>query len=85
MALFYGWCSTASRLQSHYKETVYFSPLSPWENPGTHLINLKRMKGRVDPRAKLPQSTGFLTSDSNSDSITRDICVAYILGVTPKF
>ena len=28
MAPFYGWGSTASRLQSHYKETVYFLPLS---------------------------------------------------------
>ena len=24
--LFCGWCSTVSRLQSHYKETVYFLP-----------------------------------------------------------
>ena len=28
MALFYGWGSTVSRLQSHYEETVYFLPLS---------------------------------------------------------
>ena len=28
MAPFYGWGSTASRLQSHYKEAVYFLPLS---------------------------------------------------------
>ena len=41
MALFYGWSSTASRLQSHYKETVHFFP----EIPGTHLINLRKMKG----------------------------------------
>ena len=27
MAPFYGWGSTASRLQSHYKKTVYFLPL----------------------------------------------------------
>ena len=31
MAPFYGWCSTASRLQSHYKEAVYFIPLSSEE------------------------------------------------------
>ena len=28
MLPFYGWGSTASRLQSHYEETVYFLPLS---------------------------------------------------------
>ena len=28
---FYGWGSAVSRLQSHYKETVYFLPLSPQE------------------------------------------------------
>ena len=31
MAPFYGWGSTVSRLQSHYKETVYFLPLGPQE------------------------------------------------------
>ena len=29
MAPFYGWGSTASRLQSHYKETIFFLPGSP--------------------------------------------------------
>ena len=29
MAFFHGWASTASRLQNHYEETVYFLPLSP--------------------------------------------------------
>ena len=28
MAHFYGWGSTASRLQSHFEEAVYFLPLS---------------------------------------------------------
>ena len=28
MAPFYGWSSTFSRLQCHYRETVYFLPLS---------------------------------------------------------
>ena len=41
MGPFYGWGSTASRLQSHYEETVHFFP----EIPGTHLINLRKMKG----------------------------------------
>ena len=30
MAPFYGWVSTVSRLKSHYEETGYFFPLSPW-------------------------------------------------------
>ena len=31
MALFHGWGSTVSRLEHHYKETVYFLSLSPEE------------------------------------------------------
>ena len=31
MALFYGWDSTVSGLQSHYEETFYFLPVSPEE------------------------------------------------------
>ena len=30
-APFYGWGSTASRVQNHNEETVYFLPLSPQE------------------------------------------------------
>ena len=32
MAPLHGWDSTASKLQSHYEETVYFLP----KIPGTH-------------------------------------------------
>ena len=39
MAPFYGWGSTASRLQSHYE----FPGV-----PGTQMIDLGRMKGWVD-------------------------------------
>ena len=31
MAPFYEWGSTVSRVPSHYKETVYFLPVSLWE------------------------------------------------------
>ena len=31
LAPFHGWSSNVSRLQSHYGETVYFSPLNPQE------------------------------------------------------
>ena len=44
MAPFYGWGSTASSLQSHYEEAVYFFTTNFAEIPGTHLINLGRMK-----------------------------------------
>ena len=43
MVPFYGLGSAASRLQSHYEETVYF--LQSPGGPGTHLIDLTRMKG----------------------------------------
>ena len=46
MAPSYGWGSTASRLQSHY-EVVYFLPKFQ-DIPGTHLIDLERMRDRVD-------------------------------------
>ena len=37
--LFFGWDSTASRLQNHYQETVYFLPQVS-RIIGTHLINI---------------------------------------------
>ena len=45
MTLFYGWGSTASRLPSHFVETVYLLFTNKWpEISGTHLIDLGRMK-----------------------------------------
>ena len=44
MAPFYGWGSTASRLQSHFEEAVYFFTTKLPEIPGTNLIELGRMK-----------------------------------------
>ena len=49
MVPFYGWGSFASRVQSHYKEAVYTTKFP--EIPGTHLIELRRMKPRVNPGA----------------------------------
>ena len=47
MAPFHGWGSTASRLEplrgGHLLFTTKFT-----EIPGTHFIDLKKMKGRVD-------------------------------------
>ena len=47
MALFYGWGSTASRLESLREGSLIFTTKFP-ETPGTHFINLGRMKGWVD-------------------------------------
>ena len=47
MAPFYGWGSTASRLQPLRGGSLLFTIQFP-EIPGTHFIDLGRMKGRVD-------------------------------------
>ena len=44
MAPFYGWGSTASRLQPLQGGNIRFTIHFP-EIPGTHFIDLKRMKG----------------------------------------
>ena len=47
MAPFYGWVSTASRLELLRGGSLPFSTRFP-EIPGTHFINLGRMKGWVE-------------------------------------
>ena len=44
MAPFYGWGSTAPRLQALQGGSLLFTTKFP-EIPGTHFINLRRMKG----------------------------------------
>ena len=44
MASFYGWGSTASRLEPFRGVSLPFTTKFP-EIPGTHFINLGRMKG----------------------------------------
>ena len=44
MASFYGWGSTASRLTSLQGGSLLFTTKFP-QIPGTHFINLRRMKG----------------------------------------
>ena len=44
MALFFGWGSTASRLQPLRGGSLLFTIQFP-EIPGTHFIDLRRMKG----------------------------------------
>ena len=46
MTLFYGWGSTTSRLEPLWGGSLLFTTKSP-EDPGTHFINLGRMKGWV--------------------------------------
>ena len=44
MAPFYGWGSTASRLEPLREGSLLFTAKFP-EIPGTHFIDLRRMKG----------------------------------------
>ena len=44
MAPFYGWSSTASRLESLRGDSLIFTTYSS-EIPGTHFIDLGKMKG----------------------------------------
>ena len=44
MVPFYGWGSTTSRLQPLRRGSLLFTIQSP-ETPGTHFIDLGRMKG----------------------------------------
>ena len=53
MAPFYGWGSTAWRLELLQGGSLLFATKFP-EIPGTHFINLERMKGWVDPVAMGP-------------------------------
>ena len=59
MAPFYGWGSTASRLQPLRGGSLLFTIQFP-EIPGTHFINLRRMKGWVN----LGATQWFWTRDS---------------------
>ena len=47
MAPFYGWGSTASRLEPLRGGSLLFTTKFP-DIPGTHFIDLRRMKGWVD-------------------------------------
>ena len=44
MAPFYGWDSTVSRLEPLQEGSLLFTTKFP-QIPGTHFINLRRMKG----------------------------------------
>ena len=50
MAPFYGWGSTASRLDPLQGGSLLFTTKFP-EIPGTHFMDLVRMKGWVNPGA----------------------------------
>ena len=52
MAPFYGWGSTASRLEPLRGGSLLFTTKFP-DIPGTHFIDLRRMKGRVNLGATL--------------------------------
>lgn len=47
MTTFYGWGSTDSRLQSHYEDNL-FSSTKYLKGPGTYLIDLGWIRGRIE-------------------------------------
>ena len=51
MAYFYGLGSIVSRLQSYLEKTVYFSTTKYPRVPGTHLIDLGKVKRWIDLEA----------------------------------
>ena len=51
MALFYGWCSIVSRLEQARGDSLLFTTQFPGVL-STHLIDLRRTRGRVDLAAK---------------------------------
>ena len=55
MAPFYGWGSTASRLQGHYEETVYFLPLCCL----TFLVLIRSISEGWKAKMTLKPSSGF--------------------------
>ena len=54
MAPFYGWGAIASRLPvwGDFEEAVYFFTTKFPEIPGTHFINLRRMRGWLNVGVK---------------------------------
>ena len=69
MAPFYGWDSTASRLQPLRGDSLLFTIQFP-EIPGAHFIDLRRMKGCVDLGAtQWFLNTGLLDWESSALTI----------------
>ena len=58
MAPFYGWGSTASRLEPLRGGSVLFTTMSP-EISGTHFIDLRRMKAKstLEPSSDFEHGT----------------------------
>ena len=75
MAPFYGWGSTDSRLQPLRGGSLLFTIQFP-EIPGTHFIDLGRMKGWVDLGAT--QWFFFKTIALNHDEIWMPLIIAWI-------
>ena len=72
LPLFYGWGSAASRIWSHYEETVYFLPLSSQKFLVLISTTSKRMKGWVD----LESTPWFWTRDSPNLSLCINLVIA---------
>ena len=65
MAPFYGWGSTASKLQPLQGGSLLVTIQFP-EIPGTHFMDLRRMKGWVDLGDSVVLNTGLLDWESSA-------------------
>ena len=85
MAPFYGRGWIASRLQNHYKETVYFLHTSSWDLL-LLLINFRRMKGWVNHGATWWFRIDILILDiklgiNEANLRKNELCFVYRFGV----
>lgn len=77
MTPFYALGSTASRLQSHYKEVVYIYQYIP-RSFGTHLVDLRRMKSLVYYGASkwfVTGTSGLVIQCPNHQDIFTRLCL----------
>ena len=79
MAPFYGYGSAASRLEPIRGGSLLYNTKFP-EIPGTHFINLRRMKGLVDLRATQDWESNWRLLDWESSTFT-----TRSLRLTPSF
>ena len=84
MAPFYVWCSTVSRIQSHYKETVTFR--SPGV-PGIRFINLERIKAEstLEPLTGFESRTPWLEVQLLNHYAIASTQDPKVLGSDPKY
>ena len=72
MAPFNAWCSTVSKLMSHYEETVYFLPLRPQEFVVLSLSTSKRW-------LNLGANQWFWNRNSRIGNLTPNVKIEYVM------